>query len=153
MPSQFCSSCTISSEEYLLPTEFILYHQLYYIPEAADLSRCLTLQTLRGRDVSSLWQTITRKEIRKQFTVPISNKQLYNCTKSVLHPHIQAFFKKIKIFTPKKYFLFSLLPLEKGLDFVKENGQAANAQSYFLMQKSKLPPKRFCALRFAALDF
>lgn len=60
---------------------------------------------------------------------------------------------KNKNIYPLKYFLFSLLQLEKGLGFAKENGQAANMQSWVLMQKSKLPPKRFCALRFAGLDF
>lgn len=74
-------------------TSFLLdlYLQLYYILRAADT---LILQTLRGRDISCLWQTIIWKETWKQFTVPVSNKQLYDCTKSVLHTYAQAFFKK-----------------------------------------------------------
>jgi len=65
--------------------------------------------------------------------------------------HIYKPSLKYKNIYPQKILPLLPLQLEKGLDFVKENGQAANTQSHFLMQKSKLPPKRFCALRFAVL--
>lgn len=93
-PASFAhpAQLAVKNTSFLLNLSYIISYIIFY--KQLILSRCLILQTLHGRRISSLQQTITWKEIQKQFIVPNSNKQPYDCTKSLLHTYIQAFFKK-----------------------------------------------------------